>query len=328
MEPARSADLLLGIGVITYRRPEPLARLLDSVARLDMPAGVTPCLLVAENDRSHLARAVVDSFAERTGWPVRLELEPEQGIPFARNRVLDMALEEGCDLLAFVDDDNIVPPGWIRALHAAMQARVLDLVGGPVYFSGPVGVPLGWQARAVLDVLRTNAGNLRKARKRRLRFGQEDGIQVYTNNWLLRMRTQRRLGVRFDERLRFTGGSDTKFSDDLNQAGGWTGWTPEAMVTEIRPLDRLTLGHTYRRIRDQRINRNEREGRRIGRVAALRRVAMAGLRMLRHGLRAPVTSGRSLVFGIMSLGQAVGDLYSALGRRSRLYDPHKERPRD
>lgn len=328
MEPERSADLLLGIGVITYRRPEPLARLLDSVARLDMPEGVTPCLLVAENDQSHRVRGVVDAFAERTGWPVRLELEPEQGIPFARNRVLDMALEEGCDLLAFVDDDNIVPPNWLCALYGAMQARVLDLVGGPVYFSGPIGVPLGWQARAVLEVSRKRAGNLRKARKRRLRFGQETGIDVYTNNWLLRMRTQRRLGVRFDERLRFTGGSDTKFSNDLSAAGGWTGWTPAAVVTEVRPLDRLTLGHTYRRIRDQRINHNARAGRRIGRAAALRRVAVEGARMLRHGLRAPVTSGRSLVHGMIAIGEAAGDLYSAFGRRSRLYDPQKNRTPD
>jgi len=314
--------------VITYRRPEPLARLLDSVARLDLPEGVTPCLLVAENDQSHRARGIVDAFAERTGWQVRLELEPERGIPFARNRVLDMAIAEGCDLLAFVDDDNIVPRNWIRALHAAMQARVLDLVGGPVYFSGPIGLRLGWQARAVLEVLRINARALRKARKRRVRFGQENGIQVYTNNWLLRMRTQRRLGVRFDERLRFTGGSDTKFSDDLTEAGAWTGWTPEAMVTEVRPLNRLTLSHTYRRNRDQRINRNAREGRRIGRMAALRRVAVAAARMPRHGLSAPFTSGRSLVFGIISLGQAAGDLYSALGWRSRLYDPTKERTPD
>ena len=101
----------IGIGLITRRRPEMLSQALGAFLQMDVPEDAALTFIIVENDETPRCKSVIDEFAAQTSWPVRYDLEPQRGMPYARNRVLDMATAEGCVFLTFVDDDNLVTPG-------------------------------------------------------------------------------------------------------------------------------------------------------------------------------------------------------------------------
>src|SRR3954471_24442672 len=58
--------------------------------------------------------------------------EPRPGLSHARNRALAWA--DSADVLAFVDDDVVVDPGWYLALKARWDEAPADVacIGGPI----------------------------------------------------------------------------------------------------------------------------------------------------------------------------------------------------
>ena len=102
------------VAICTKDRSERLSRLLGSLSELDTPPpGTTPLdVLVVDNAPSdNTTRGVVEQRAE-----VRYVVEPKPGLDFARNTALANARG---DLLAFLDDDVTVDPGWLNGLYAA-----------------------------------------------------------------------------------------------------------------------------------------------------------------------------------------------------------------
>jgi succinoglycan biosynthesis protein ExoM len=77
-----------------------------------------------------------------------------------------------------------------------------------------------------------------------------------TNNTLMRaaIASAEGLGLRFDERLRFTGGSDVEFFQRANEQGAVICWTAEAVVSASVPEERLTL--RWRCERERRVGAN------------------------------------------------------------------------
>lgn len=306
----------VGIGAITRRRPVTFATLLESLAAMQRPEGVELIFLFAENDTAPLAGDVVEAFRAGVAEPVRLELEQRPGIPMARNRVLDMALEEGVDYLTFVDDDEVVAPDWLMVLLEGVRARGLELAGGPVRIVAPSGVLTPWN-RAVLQYLQASAEKRTRLRSKLAREDRDDEIAVYTNNWCLSLAAQRRTGARFDERLQFTGGSDTRFSLDFAAAGGRVGFVPDAVVDDVIPQKRLTPGYHYRRARDQSTNAVMLRGK-----SAFKCFQQALLRCLDGMLTlltVPVSGRYGVVKAVHKFGVAAGRIRGALGRRSSHY---------
>ncbi|MBD3677174.1 MAG: glycosyltransferase family 2 protein [Rhodobacteraceae bacterium] len=123
----------IAVGAITRRRSDKLADLLGSFVRMEIPERTEIKFFIVENDESKASRDVVDGFRTSVAAPVRYDLETEPGIPFARNAVLDAALEEGMDYLTFVDDDETVQIDWLREMITGMKAHGLDLGGGPSF---------------------------------------------------------------------------------------------------------------------------------------------------------------------------------------------------
>ncbi|GGB07858.1 glycosyltransferase [Allosediminivita pacifica] len=313
----------IGIGAITRRRPQMFSDLLDSFAWMRVPEGVELVYLFAENDDETTMTGIVEGFAERTGAETYLELETRQGIPMARNRVLDMALADGCDFLTFVDDDETVDRDWLVQLYDTISGEELDLVGGPVRYQPPQGSVLSRENRAVLDVVQGRSGRDHAKRSERARTHEGHRVAVYTNNWIARLSRVRELGVRFDEAARFTGGSDTKFYKDFREAGGRTGWAPGAYVCETRPLSRLTYRYYYERCRDQEMTRL---GRKDAKPSALGAYAVYLYALLRSALylaKSPFTAGRGKARAMRVMGQASARVGYLRGRQSDHYDPSR-----
>lgn len=312
----------VGVGIITHRRPDGFRRLLASLVETARPENADVVFLIAENGPELTIEDVVSDFRGQMPEPVLLDLEQQAGIPFARNKVLDMALAEGCDYLTFLDDDEWVDATWLGALIDGIRARDLDLVGGPVRVQAEDDpAALGFFARGVLGHTEYRADKRIRATAQAVRDGTDGELNIYTNNWCARLSKVVDTGVRFDEARRYTGGSDTRFSLDMKAAGGRIGWVPDAYVTAPVATKRLTLRYHFGRARDQAINTSTmRETSSWERIrSALALFVDATLLVL----FLPVTGSKGLAKAVHKYGAMTGTLMSLSSSASQHYAPEK-----
>jgi succinoglycan biosynthesis protein ExoM len=122
--------LRLAVCACTYLRPKGLARLLDGLARLEVPDGVRVEIVVVDNDPAASGRPVVEAARPQLPFALRYEVEPERGIVAARNAAV--AAADGADAVAFLDDDEWPSPGWLAELLRVAEATGAEVVAGAV----------------------------------------------------------------------------------------------------------------------------------------------------------------------------------------------------
>ena len=122
----------VAIAVITFRRPALLQALLDSLQAQELPedSGLRGPHRVVDNDAEGSAREVIEEFGAGRPYPIESVVEPEPGIPFAREKSVELCWND--DALIFVDDDEVAPPGWLATLLDAWETTGADVVTGPV----------------------------------------------------------------------------------------------------------------------------------------------------------------------------------------------------
>lgn len=208
--------------ICTYRRPEPLRRLLDEVARQDTAGRFSYSLVVADNDRGESARAVVRQFAATSSVAVTYRVEPEQNIALARNRALERA---GGDFVAFIDDDEFPAPDWLARMVDACEASRADGVLGPVrpFFDE---TPPAWLVRSRLC-----------ERPEYPTGAALDWRQTRTGNALIRRAVLDGMPTPFRRELG-NGGEDQDFFRRLMERGHRFVWCNEAVVYEVVPRER------------------------------------------------------------------------------------------
>lgn len=215
------------ICVATYRRPEGLAKLLDSLGKLEFNHLVPAVeVIVVDNAASREAGPICADARNSAGWPIRYVHEPRRGIPYARNRALDAVLPEA-DFVAFIDDDETADPQWLQQLLRVQKTYEADIVAGAVVpcFDQP---PPAWSRQG--DFF----GLPRYATGTRVNF-------AYTNNALFRAKMLRDESARFNEQMALIGGSDTYLSKSLHQKGYHIVYANEAIVFDHLPPSRVCL---------------------------------------------------------------------------------------
>jgi hypothetical protein len=304
----------------TCRRPRMLGQLLDSFATLHpLPEGSVTFLIV-DNAPDAPVREVVEAFRARTGVDVRYVAEAEPGIPFARNRALDEAAAVDADLMVFVDDDEFVEPDWLVRLVAHQRREGSHLAGAPVRLAPQQDG--GLFDRMVEKGVRKRYERKEAKNARRRSEGRDGGVTIITNNWIGDLAWMRRVGLRFDVALRYSGGSDTTLYHKAKSLGAKTTWCTDAIVYETIPPERMSLGYQYRRARDQAATSFWRKGADERRSVPVN-VATAGGKVIFGGflvLVSPLTAGRTLVDGVRLVGYGLGYGYAMAGRRSRHYE--------
>jgi glycosyltransferase involved in cell wall biosynthesis len=111
----------ISIVIATYDRPRQLAACLDALSGLDYPRERFEVVVVDDGSPEPVATPAVD------GLRLRVAHTPNRGPGAARNA--GAALAEG-ELLAFIDDDCLPAPGWLRGLAEAHGARPQAALGG------------------------------------------------------------------------------------------------------------------------------------------------------------------------------------------------------
>jgi glycosyltransferase involved in cell wall biosynthesis len=296
--------------------------LLKSFTHIRIPVGHHPVFIIIENDTQKSLTAVIDDFAKnRSDADVFYEIEPRLGIPFARNHVLDLALEHNCELLAFVDDDEIVDENWLVALYNELHSRTLQLVGGPVRIQ-PVSKNANWIERAIWRGLVHRNARIESTARRRRQHGRDYLVSILTNNWLADLRFLRANNLRFDENLKLSGGSDTLFFRHFKHKRGRSGWAPDAIVSEYWPIARLKLRYQFQRGCDQSISNFRNKVDVVTPWIILKSIAFVLYKILSAvilTLLALVDGGRSSVRALRAAGFVVGRIKALFGKKSCHY---------
>lgn len=230
----KSVPVEIFVAVITFNRLAGLAKLLDSMTRQTMDPS-RPYVLtmgVIDNDPACSAEALVSRMRESTQLQILYVSEPRQGIPIARNAALD-ALPASGDYLCFIDDDEWAPPDWLDSFMEGRQRFDAECYYGPVIPQYPEGAS-EWLIKSGFFAAWKNP----------------DGAQIdyaASNNVMISGRAIKDKELRFDERMRFTGGSDYLFFRQGFERGLVIRWVQAAAVYEENPASRLTWSWILKR---------------------------------------------------------------------------------
>lgn len=113
------ASVHLDVIICTHNRAAALGDVLEGLAAQQEPVAMSWSILVVDNASSDSTTTMVQRHAARDP-NLRYVFEPTLGLTPARLRGV---AETTGKWLAFVDDDNLLAPGWLRAIEAAIESR-------------------------------------------------------------------------------------------------------------------------------------------------------------------------------------------------------------
>ncbi len=219
--------------IITYLRPEGLGRLLAGLNRLTFEHSEPDLrIVVVDNDPGRSAHRICQRIGAALRWPLAYFVEPQRGIPYARNTAV-AHIGYGTDLVAFIDDDEVPESGWLDELLHAQRRYEADVVVGAVVPRFSPGAPDWIRKGSFFQATRWTTG-------RRLNRG-------YTSNALVSFSLLRAQSARFDERMALSGGSDAHFFKRALAIGCKIVYTDEAIVHEWIPTTRANAPWILRR---------------------------------------------------------------------------------
>ena len=222
----------ISVIIPTQRRPAPLRTAAMSILR---QAGLDPAaveLVIADNDATDSARPVAAGLAAAAPFAVIYVHEAAPGVANARNAALSAARGE---LIAFLDDDEEAPEGWLAEMLRVRDAFSADVVFGPVRGRAAQAAP---RHRAYFDAFFSRQGD-----------HATGPIDRYygCGNSLVRRRALPDPDRPFSAIRNHIGGEDDLLFAQMEAAGARFAWAAEAWVWEDPLPARQTLGYTLPR---------------------------------------------------------------------------------
>jgi len=231
-----AASTLFSVVVCTYNRARYLGPMLESFYAQPLDE-ISFELLVIDNRSTDETRAVADTFSARPGF--RYLYESEQGLSHARNRGLAEAQGE---FVAYLDDDVLLSPDWLRGLAQCFAETGADVVGGRSLLRFEQTPPpwFGPEFRKMLSEV--DLGEVRRS--------AGDGRRLYGLNLAYRKSALESIGG-FDTRYGRTGGQllageDLRANAAIAAAGGTLFYEPDALVHHCIPPERCEWDYLLR----------------------------------------------------------------------------------
>lgn len=222
---------LVAVCIPTFRRPDSLARLLESLTRL-RTGDARLAVVVVDNDAEGSAKDTVAEY-RRSLPDLVYSVEPERGISAARNRLLRLAVGLDPDYVAFVDDDEWVEETWLVNLLTTARRYDADAVVGPVLPSYEPGMPAWIREGRFFERARRTTG--------------APVLRGATGNTLIARRLLCDEGDHFPRCFPEGVGEDTYFFERARRAGARIVWCDEACVHELVPAARASSRWLIRR---------------------------------------------------------------------------------
>ncbi|SMO91227.1 glycosyltransferase [Paracoccus laeviglucosivorans] len=212
----------IDILMCTFRRPM-VVETIESIGRMRGLEQHKLRLIIADNDDTDSARAVVTQAAKSLPFPLIYVHAPARNISIARNACLDAVTD--ADWIASLDDDEIAPPDWLAEMLAAATSAGVECAIGKVVADYPQGTPK-WVRE--LDYHSS--------------FPELERVPTANSgNAIMRWKGMAWCKERYDLQRGTTGGEDTEFFLRLTRMGMRTVAAPRGILNEVVPPNRQTL---------------------------------------------------------------------------------------
>lgn len=217
------------ISLCTFKRPVMLDQALQSLKNILIPDGVDIIFLLGDNEKSNKEnQTLFERFRRSVDYPCEFLEEPNQGITFIRNRILDRVREIGTDFLLIFDDDQILHERWLVEILNCQKKYQADVVRGHVIYNYSFAKGSG------SELFHHYNKSKKTYRTGDLLFNCGEG------NVLMKMSLVTKLGLRHNMAFNMTGGSDSLFFHQMFDAGGKIVYCEEAIAYEEVPQSRTT----------------------------------------------------------------------------------------
>jgi glucosyl-dolichyl phosphate glucuronosyltransferase len=231
---------MITIAVCTWNRARLVEKTLESFTRLKVPAGVDWEVVVINNNSPDATGETLTSFLGRL--PLRVFLETNQGIAYARNRA---AAEARGNVILWTDDDVEVPESWLRN-----YARALDQNPDCGFFGGAVelkfeGHPPVWLLNG-LNAMGGALGQVRLPVSPTVGSGPELPF-----NCNMAVRREYHVAMPYDTRYGrkaggLVSGEETVFLRGLLASGVKGLWLQDVAVQHAVPVERQSVAYLRR----------------------------------------------------------------------------------
>lgn len=239
----QSSSITFSIIIPTCNRADFLKETLESLPLACEGQDAIELLVIDNGSKDH-TRSVVEAFALKAPFPVAYHFAPCPGLHVGRN--LGAQLAAG-SILAYLDDDVIVQPGWARAILSRFASRSdIALTGGPCrpfweieppkWLIRAFQVPLnkGWYI-GVLSLI--DLGDEPQEVPGKMIFGCNFAVR---KEILMELKGFHPDGVP-DRLLRYRGDGESGVGEAIDAAPGITAfYDPDILVLHRVPAKRLT----------------------------------------------------------------------------------------
>jgi glycosyltransferase involved in cell wall biosynthesis len=222
----------LSVIIPTRGRPDVLSDCLLTLGRQDAAAERLEVVVVDDGSPTDLSPLVAQAGAD-SSIAMRCVRQPPRGLNAARNHGVDVSTGA---VLAFLDDDTLVSPGWARAMLAAFEDPSCSAVGGRVDLQLEAPAP-DWLAVRRYYLAEYDLGE-------QPHWLEDEPVPVGANCAVRRYEFERIHGFR--DGLDRIGSSlvsngDTEFFRRLRAQGGRLRYEPRAHVLHRVTASRLTF---------------------------------------------------------------------------------------
>ena len=214
----------IAVCIITYERPVFLRQCITSLLNQKVDFD----LYIIDNDKNKSAKRVVDFIQHDTHIKLNYISERNKGIPFARNKAIEV-VKSNYKYIAFIDDDEEADKLWLLNLYKAIKEYDADIITGPVVPTFKNDIP---------KIVKS--GNFLRTRTKQYVDGQIMK-SCSTNNVIIKNKIFEKYPKPFNEKFENTGGSDAFFFEQVIREGFTIKWCNNAIVYEKYAQDRLSL---------------------------------------------------------------------------------------
>jgi succinoglycan biosynthesis protein ExoM len=228
--PAQKPHPLVTVIIPTFHRPAGAMAAVRSVFAQEGAPSFE--VLLVDNDRGRSCEPIAAHLEREANVPFRYEVEPAAGVANARNTAV--ALAKG-QFIAFLDDDEVAKPNWLKDLIKVQAETKADVVFGPIearlpeaaahprsYFQLFFSRYLGGESRVIEEP-----------------YG--------CGNSLLKRDTVLKGPTPFNPSTNETGGEDDLLWHDVSARGGTFAWAKDAWVYEDVPESRASWAYLTKR---------------------------------------------------------------------------------
>lgn len=233
----------IAVVICTLHRASSLDRALASLTRCHPPRRADWSVVVVDNSGCAQTQHIIASYRDRL--PVKVVVEPEQGLARARNAAITVT---DCDYFIWTDDDVTVGRNWIRDYEAAFEQHP-----EAAFFGGPItpqfeGAAPAWISASLSHIQTAYAA--RNLPPGLTKFDRSSRQLPFGANMAIRAQEQRQF--RYDIALGrqpgplIRSGEESDCLRRICSAGGVGSWVPAAGVDHWIDRDRQTVSYVYR----------------------------------------------------------------------------------